>query len=126
MSAETNKAVVRHLNEELNARRLDVLDAHPSMAPMKSFFQQLFAAFPDGQVTVQELFAEGDWVACRMTERGTHQGTWIDVPATGRTVEWEIIATYRFADGKIVETHAQADNLSLLRQIGALPVPVRA
>ncbi len=59
MPAETNKAILRHLNEELNARRLDVLDAHPSMVPMKSFFEQLFTAFPNGHVTVQELFAEG-------------------------------------------------------------------
>ncbi len=126
MSAETNKAIVLRMIEEMNAGRLEALDAHPAMARMKPFFQQMGAAFPDVSTVVREALAEGEWVACRMMTRGTQRGDWMGVPATGRSAEWEVIATYRLDDGKIVEQHGQADNISLMRQLGVLPAGVGA
>ena len=119
MSAEANKAVFRAVFEALNEQRLDVLDTHPGLAPMKPFFAGFFAAWPDSVAERHELVAEGDWVACRIVQRGTHRGEWHGMPATGRRAEWELIATYRFADGKLVEAHAQADELGLREQLGA-------
>ena len=123
MSPETNKAIVLHMLEDLRARRLGSLDGHPAMAPLKPFFSQMFAAFPDASVEVKEMPAEGEWVACRMIQRGTHREVWQDVPATGRSAEWEILATFRLLDGQIVEPHAQADTLGMLRQLGASDAP---
>jgi predicted ester cyclase len=82
------------------------------------------AAFPDASVEVREALAEGEWVACRMVTRGTQRGDWMGVPATGLHAAWEVIATYRLTDGRIVEQHAQADNISLMRQLGALAAGV--
>ncbi len=124
MSAETNKAIVLRMIEEMNAGRLEELDAHPAMAQAKPFFQQMGAAFPDASVEVREALAEGKWVACRMVTRGTQRGDWMGVPATGLHAAWEVIATYRLTDGRIVEQHAQADNISLMRQLGALAAGV--
>jgi predicted ester cyclase len=118
MEADENKAIVLQMTDELRAGTLDALDAHPGMAPMKPFFRQLFAAFPDANVEVKEMLAEGAWVACRLVQRATQRGPWLGVPATGRRAAWEIIATYRLEAGAIVEAHAQADNLGLLRQLG--------
>ena len=119
MSAEANKAVFKAIFQALNERRLDVLDAHPGLAPMRPFFVDYFAAWPDAVAELREVVADGEWVACRLVQRGTHRGTWHGMPATGRRAEWEVIATYRFADGKVVETHGLADELGLREQLGA-------
>lgn len=77
--------------------------------------------FPDIQWKLEEMIVEGDKVAARFTMRGTHQGSFFGVPATGKKIEVQAMNIYRFADGKIVEERGQPDLLSLMQQIGAIP-----
>jgi steroid delta-isomerase-like uncharacterized protein len=89
-------------------------------------YQQIIAmmraGFPDIQWTLEELIIEGDRVAARFTMRGTHLGSFLGVPSSGKTIEVKAVNFYRFADGQIVEEHGQPDLLGLLQQIGALPL----
>ena len=78
-------------------------------------------AFPDLVWTVDDMVADGDTVAIRYTMRGTHQGSFAGVPATGKTVVAQSMAFYRLAGGKIVEERAQLDMLGVLQQLGAVP-----
>jgi predicted ester cyclase len=78
------------------------------------------AAFPDLQVTVDAVVAEGDLVAVAWTAEGTQQGEFYGVPATGRTAQWEGQNLMRFACGKIVELWVSADALGLHEQLGAI------
>jgi steroid delta-isomerase-like uncharacterized protein len=80
------------------------------------------AGFPDIQWTLEELIVEGDRVAARFTMRGTHLGSFLGVPPSGKTIEVKAVNFYRFADGQIVEEHGQPDLLGLLQQIGAVPL----
>ena len=121
MSTEANKAVFHAHFEAIEDRRLDALDAHPALAGAGPFFEQLFAAFPDSAATLHEVIAEGDWVAYRLTQRGTHQGDWMGIPATGRHAEWEVMGTMRIVDGTIVENHAQPDAIGMMQQLGVAP-----
>jgi steroid delta-isomerase-like uncharacterized protein len=77
--------------------------------------------FPDIQWTLEEMVAEGDRVAARFTMRGTHKGSFLGVPSTGRTIAVQAMNFYRLASGKFVEEHGQPDMLGLLQQIGAAP-----
>lgn len=77
--------------------------------------------FPDIQWTLEEMIAEGDMVAARFTLRGTHQGAFFGVPATGKQIEAQAMNFYRFTGGKIVEERGQPDLLGLMQQIGAIP-----
>ena len=77
--------------------------------------------FPDIQWKLEEMIAEGDQVAARFTMRGTHQGNFFGVPATGRKIEVKAMNFYRFSEGQIVEEHGQPDLLGLMQQIGAIP-----
>ncbi len=79
------------------------------------------SGFPDIQWTLEETVAEGDKVVARFTMRGTHQGTFFGVPATGKKIAVQALNIYRFSDGKIIEERGQPDLLGLLQQIGALP-----
>ncbi len=78
-------------------------------------------AFPDLNVTVDLIVAEGDLVSVRWTARGTNTGTGNGIPATGRKVETSGITMFRFADGAIAEEWTAGNNLSLMRQLGLLP-----
>jgi steroid delta-isomerase-like uncharacterized protein len=80
-------------------------------------------AFPDIQWTLQETVCEGDKIVARFATRGTHQGPFLGVPASGKVICMTAINIYRFADGKIVEERGQPDIFGLMIQIGAIPGP---
>ena len=79
----------------------------------------LFAAFPNWHTTIEDLIAEGDKVVVRMTQRGTHQGTFFGLAATGKQVTVAGIAIFRLRDGQIVEEWLLTDQLNAMQQLGA-------
>jgi len=85
---------------------------------VKDVVTQWRAAFPDLHVSIDDMFGFEDRVAFRATVRGTHDGDWAGVKATGRAVDIRIISIIRVANGQIVERWENADNLSLLQQLG--------
>jgi len=87
----------------------------------KAYAQGTLTAFPDFQITVDEIFGEDDLVFFLSTASGTHTGPLGPIPATG--MPWKVngIVVRRLVDGKIVETWQLNDMLSLLMQIGLVP-----
>ena len=79
------------------------------------------SGFPDIQWTIEDMIKENEKVAVRFTMRGTHQGTFFGVPATGKTIVVQAMNFYRLADDQIIEEFGQPDMLGLLTQIGAVP-----
>ena len=121
--SEENKAVVRRLVEEvLNAGRIEVIDElyAPALAlEAKRWITPFRASFPDAQMEVVDLIAEGDKVVGRLTCSGTHLGEWLGYEPTGRRFEAvDEISIYRLREGRIVETWALEDNLGRLEQLG--------
>jgi predicted ester cyclase len=49
------------------------------------------------------MIAKGDKVVQRLISRGTHQGEFMGIPATGVQVILSVIEIFRLADGKIAE-----------------------
>src|SRR5260221_1378366 len=86
----------------------------------------LRTAFPDLHFTIEELVAEGDTVAGRVTLSGTHQGPLMGMAPTGRSVQQVSMHFVRFRDGKGVEHRAVRDDLGLMQQLGAIPAPTGA
>ncbi|HEY2480278.1 MAG TPA: ester cyclase [Solirubrobacterales bacterium] len=87
---------------------------------MKEVIDHLHRAFPDLHVEIKDLIAEGDKVVSRNTVTGTHQGEHMGVAPTGRTITYDEIFTFRFADGRIVETWGVVDVASQMKQLGIL------
>jgi steroid delta-isomerase-like uncharacterized protein len=85
--------------------------------------QMFAAAFPDGKHQITDMIAEGDRVVVSGVWRGTHKGDFQGIPASGRSVEVNMIMVDRFAGGRIVEHGGLFDTLALLQQIGAFPAP---
>ncbi len=137
MSVEENKANYRRITEEIwikgNIALVDELFApnyvnHDPMAPevrdldgFKQYIVSTRTAFPDMDVTLDDLIAEGDKVAGRWTFTGTHKAEWGGIPATGKQVTMTGMTISRFVDGKTVENWWSLDSLGLLQQLGVVP-----
>jgi steroid delta-isomerase-like uncharacterized protein len=137
-STEQDKALVRRFTEMVNRGDADALDevvasdlvdhaAFPGQAGGLEGYKQSLAmsrvAFPDGWITIEDMIAEGDKVVTRYTSRGTHQGEFLSMPPTGKTVAFTGVVIHRIAGGKIAEEWGTWDQLGLMQQLGAIPVP---
>ena len=67
------------------------------------FVTALRDAFPDLRVEIQVLATEGNRVAWLRTHRGTHQGDFMGVPASGQSLVWQGIIVTRYEAGMIAE-----------------------
>lgn len=79
--------------------------------------------FPEYHEEVRKPIAEGDRVVAHLTISGTQQGQWGPLPATGKRAKFDELVILRIRDGKIVRQRGVVDNLSTLRQLGAVPSP---
>jgi steroid delta-isomerase-like uncharacterized protein len=75
-------------------------------------------AFPDLRLTVEDIMAEGDMVAARVSFRGTHAGEFQGIPPTNKQVAFSSIEINRMEDGKVAEHWFELDMLGLLQQLG--------
>jgi steroid delta-isomerase-like uncharacterized protein len=137
MSVEDNNAAVQRMGEEVfNQGNLDVLDElvaqdvvdhdpTPGQASgregIKPFVSTLRTAFPDLQLAVENMVAEGDYVAFNYTINGTHQGEFMGIEPTGKQVSVRAMEMVRIAGGQMVDRWGNTDQLGLLDQLGALP-----
>jgi steroid delta-isomerase-like uncharacterized protein len=145
MSTEENKALVRRLIEEIwNQGHLAVFDElyapdflfHDPGLPQvrtreedKRWIAGILKSFPDFQITIEDVIAEGNQVVVRMTGRGTNTGDILAPsphPATGKHVTITAIAIARVEGGQFVEIWHQVDWLGLFQQLGLIPAPVQA
>ncbi len=78
--------------------------------------------FPDLHVTVEQQIAEGEWVATRITARGTHGGSWRGMEPTGKMLEVTGVNLDRVVNGRIVEHGGAANFLEPLLKAGAIQV----
>ncbi len=107
-----------------------VLHGYPGVEPgltgIRQFYSSFWNAFPTATLVIEEAFAFADRVVCRFLVGGTHLGDFQGIPPTGRAFRVPSITILRFDEGRCVERWSQADFLSLLQQLGALPLPAPA
>ena len=137
--SEKNKRLVREITEAVwNSRDIEripefyapdfVGDYQPHALfeghdGVRALVEGAWTAFPDYHEEVQELIAEGDRVVAHLTISGTHLGQWGPLPATGKRAEFDEIVILQIRDNKVVRQCGVIDQLSALRQLGAVPTP---
>jgi steroid delta-isomerase-like uncharacterized protein len=136
MSVENNKIITRQVAEDIFNKRIislisELMDAnivvHTTMGDFKGYegFKQFltpyYAAFPDMNLVNEEEIAEGDKVVLRQTVTGTHKGSLMGIPPTGKKFAIQEIVVNRFENGKLVETWALADLMGMMQQLGLMP-----
>jgi steroid delta-isomerase-like uncharacterized protein len=137
--ATDNKAAIRRLHDAVNSGDVELIAktidevVEPDVRigtplpiqstgaqALKEVWATLLRAYPDIQVTVEDLIAEADKVVCRNVVTATHQGEYMGLPPTGRSVTYNEIFIFRFEGGLIAETWGVVDVLAQLRQLGAI------
>jgi steroid delta-isomerase-like uncharacterized protein len=90
---------------------------------VRAMVEGAWTAFPDYHEEVHELIAEGDRVVVHLTISGTQHGQWGPLPATGKRAQFDEIVILQIRDGRVLRQRGIVDNLSALRQLGAVPSP---
>jgi predicted ester cyclase len=135
MSSDENKAVVERLfraMSEGDEAALDELVAPDAEiagalvggrgpAVYKQVSAMLRGALPDVRFTADEMVAEGERVAVRMTTSGTHRGPFMGVAPTGKSLSWAGVGLYQLREGRIARQWALQDRLGVFEQLGAAP-----
>lgn len=135
MSLEENKAFYRRYIEEFwNKGNLSFADENfalniviheplptgsPKIENLKARATIHRVAFPDVYFAVEDIIAEGDKVAARLTISGTHKGKFMDIAPTWKQVTIREIEFARIEGGKLVELWPLIDTLGMMQQIGA-------
>jgi len=130
-----NKALARRYVEEIvNQNKPEVADeiiapeyVYHGRGPegtgpevVKAFVAMYRVAFPDIKLTIEDLIAEGDRVAVRLSVTGTNTGPLGDTPPTGKPANLTAIFILRVAEGKVVEEWEVVDELGMMEQLGLM------
>ena len=136
MSKEINQAALGKFAEAVNSGNFDVFDQivapdcvdHDPAAGQidgpagyRMFFSGMRAAFPDMAVALETMVANDDTIAFAYTLTGTQKGALMGIPPSGRKVRIRGLQISKFNGGKMVERWGSSDELTLLKQIGAIP-----
>ena len=135
MSIDDNKALVRRFIEQVfehgDMAAVDELVAEdfvPHTYPgttdregLKRAMERVSTGITDAKFTIEDVIAEGDRVAVRLTSGATQNGEFMGMPPSGKRYEIEEIHIFRLRDGRITEHWHQFDQLGMMRQLGAMP-----
>ena len=89
---------------------------------LRAYFEDLFAAMPDFQYEVLDLFAQGDKAAAHWRAKGTFTGRrYQGLEPNGAEIRAEGADLVRVEDGLIKRLDSYWDESALARQIGVLP-----
>jgi hypothetical protein len=135
-TADENEAIARRWDDVLTSGDLGLLDDLLSMdvifhspvfgvvtgpEAVKRSLASLRAGYPDLRATAEEAMVEGNLVALRWSEVGTHLGEFQGIAPTGRETRWTGINLFRIACGQIAEVWVQVDALGPLERVSAQP-----
>lgn len=118
----SKQVVSRLVDEVMNAADVGVLDelyAARLATAARRWIEPFLASFSDVQMRIVELVAEGETVVGRFTCSGTHTGSWLGYPPTGRRFENVAeVFFFRVVEGRIVRAWGLEDTHERLRQLG--------
>jgi len=99
-----------------------MLPGFPSgLEGIKQLHRLTVDAWPDMHVEIEDLIAEGDRVAARVTVSATPQKEAFGVPPTGKSFKVGGMYLVRIAGGKIAEHWSIEDAIGIMQQLGLMP-----
>jgi len=143
MTDEEKKRIIREQNDAFNRK-----DEEAFLRPISSnarftdvptgevlsgkeggreFFRRWATAFPDGRVTIDNLIVSGDTAVVQFTGEGTQRGPLGPFPPSNKRAQIRLVNILKLdAQGNTVEGSLYYDQLSMLQQLGHVPVPAAA
>jgi steroid delta-isomerase-like uncharacterized protein len=134
--ADYKASAERWFGEVLSKGKVDVIDelvssdfvdhdpfpgTSPDIQGLKDSVDIIRSAFPDAEVSADDVIVEGNRLAVRSTLRGTHDGDFMGIPATGKKVEVAGYDMVRFDGDKAAEHWGVIDIAAMMEQLGVAP-----
>lgn len=136
MSTEATRHLARNyadvLNRALSTRNFDLLATiatadlvdHGVGIGLESWATMAagtLSVFPDAQLDVESILADGDTAAIRSILRGTHLGEGLGFPPTGKAIALNVVDIVRFENGLAVERWLFSNDGEMMQQLGVAP-----
>jgi steroid delta-isomerase-like uncharacterized protein len=87
-------------------------------------FKTMAAAFPNMNWDPEDILVDGDKAVARVRFTGTNEGEFMGAPATGKSVNVQVIDIVRFnEDGLAAEHWGVFDQMAMMMQLGVIPGP---
>ena len=86
----------------------------------KNYYNNYLTGFSDAEFTIVDIFGQGDKMVKHWNFKGTHDGDFFGVPATGKPVDISGTTLIKMKDGKIAAEQDYMDFLSFYTQLGLL------
>jgi steroid delta-isomerase-like uncharacterized protein len=118
------EGVLAYYDESITWLNIAMEETYRGKSEVRVFLRKLFAAFPDLNFEVTYKIARGDNVAEQWVIRGTHRGTFMGIPPTGKPVEIPGMSMAELREGRFVCDHFYFDALGVLRDMALMP-PLR-
>ena len=118
--SEGNKRIASRVVEEMLTGNPDLASElfSPALAPKHAMLAKtLLAAFPDLEMKIDDIIAEGNKVAVRWSARGTQRGPFLGIPPTNTRVQWTGISIEKIEGGQIVESKTNWDSFDVVQQL---------
>ena len=138
-TSQEAKAIIRRWNEEgWSGGKYDL--AHEIIAPVMTvhgaggqavgmgpdglidLIKTWRTAFPDGNMSIDDIIVEGNLVGIRNTWHGTQKADFYGIPASGKWVDVTSIGIDRVVNGQVAEGWGELDMVGMMQQLGALPL----
>lgn len=113
--------VLGFYDDAITWRNVGLEETYHGKGEVGEFLSGMFSAFPDLHFEVTHKIARGNNVAEEWLFRGTHLGSYMGIPATGRPVQFPGMSMIELRDGKFLEDHFYYDAAAIMRQIGLMP-----
>jgi steroid delta-isomerase-like uncharacterized protein len=84
---------------------------------MKSYYKEVWQAFPDANFNFEHIIVEGSEAACMFSMTGTQKGEFLGIPPSNKQLSVDGMAFFRFKDYKITERWELMDVVSAAKQL---------
>jgi predicted ester cyclase len=138
MATKDNLAVIQHFMEIMENGKLAEVDQiiapnwvnhDPTLPPMQGLegARQLanlyHSAFSNIKTHFEDTLGEGDKVAIRFRFTALNSGPFLNMPATGKTVDILATGIFKVVNGKLTDNWVNLDSLGMMQQLGFVPKP---
>ena len=115
------EGILNFYDDEIVWVNMGLEESYEGKQAVREFLNRLMTALPDLVFTVTHKIARGDNVSEQWNIKGTHLGTFMGIPPTGRPIVIEALSMVRLRDGKFLRDEFYWDTRKVMNQMGLMP-----
>lgn len=113
--------ILEFYDEGITWRNVALGDTYQGKDEVREYLEQMFSAFPDLSFEVSQKVASGDFVAEQWIIRGTHLGSFMGIPPTGRSITIPGMSMVHMRNARFLRDDFYYDAAGVLHQMGIFP-----